>query len=151
MGTCGVGKTHLSVAVLRGLIEKGVSCLFYECGALLKEIQDTYNPASQASESKLLSPVCEAEVLVLDELGAVKPTDWTRDTMAQVIGRRYNDRRLTVVTTNYPDERLSPHGETFEERVGVRLRSRLYEMCRTVVVDGKDYRRRFDDPSTAEL
>ena len=75
MGTVGVGKTHLSVAILRGLIEKGIPCLFYEFGSLLKEIQNSYNPISQTSELKVLAPVFEAEVLVLDELGASKPTD----------------------------------------------------------------------------
>jgi DNA replication protein DnaC len=50
-GPVGTGKTHLSVSVLRGLLEKGVPCLFYEFGALLKEIQNSYNPVSQASES----------------------------------------------------------------------------------------------------
>lgn len=143
-GPCGVGKTHLAVAVLHNLIEKGVQCLFYECGALLKEIQDTYNPASQASESRLLSAIYGAEMLLLDELGAVKPTDWARDTMTQIIGRRYNDKKLTIFTTNYPDE---PHGkedETLEDRIGARMRSRLYEMCRMVRVEGDDYRRQFD-------
>ncbi|HEV2765358.1 MAG TPA: ATP-binding protein, partial [Pyrinomonadaceae bacterium] len=96
MGTVGVGKTHLSVAILRGLAERGVGCLFYEFGSLLKEIQDSYNPISQTSELKVLAPVYEAEVLVLDELGAGKPTDWVRDTMMQVINRRYNDKRLTI-------------------------------------------------------
>ncbi|HYY95683.1 MAG TPA: ATP-binding protein [Pyrinomonadaceae bacterium] len=144
-GPCGVGKTHLSVAVVRELIEKkGVSCLFYEFGSLLKEIQNSYNPVSQTSELKLLAPVFEAEVLVLDELGATKPTDWVRDTMMQIINARYKDRRLTIFTTNYADETVRPSEETLEERVGARLRSRLYEMCRTVRIDGEDYRRRFD-------
>jgi DNA replication protein DnaC len=81
-GTCGVGKTHLSVAVLRELIEKkGVPCLFYEFGSLLKEIQNSYNAVSQTSELTVLAPVIETEVLVLDELGATKPTDWVHDTM----------------------------------------------------------------------
>jgi DNA replication protein DnaC len=145
MGSVGVGKTHLAAAVLRELIEqKNVSCLFYEFGALLKEIQDSYNPASQTSESRVLSPVYRAEVLVLDELGAVKATDWVRDAMMQIINARYNERRLTIFTTNYRDERRSAADETLEDRVGARLRSRLYEMCRTVVIDGEDYRRRFD-------
>jgi DNA replication protein DnaC len=143
-GPCGVGKTHLSVAILRGLIEKGIPCLFYEFGALLKDIQNSYNPVSQTSELKVLAPVFEAEVLVLDELGASKPTDWVGDTMMQVVNARYNDRRLTIFTTNYRDERGQPAEETLEDRIGVRLRSRLYEMCRTVVIDGEDYRRRFD-------
>src|SRR5919198_4093801 len=144
MGPVGTGKTHLSAAILRGLIEKGIPCLFYEFGALLKEIQNSYNPVSQTSELKVLAPVYETEVLVLDELGASKPTDWVRDTMMQVIGTRYNERRLTIFTTNYPDARRQPAEETLEDRVGVRLRSRLYEMCRTVQIEGEDYRRKLD-------
>jgi DNA replication protein DnaC len=145
MGTCGVGKTHLSVAILRELIEKkGVSCLFYEFGSLLKEIQNSYNQVSQTSELKVLTPVIEAEVLVLDELGATKPTDWVRDTMMQVINTRYNDKKLTIFTTNYTDMRRTPTEETLEDGIGARLRSRLYEMCKTVIIEGEDFRRRFD-------
>lgn len=142
MGPVGTGKTHLSAAILRGLAEKGVPCMFYEFGALLKEIQNSYNPVSQASELGVLAPVYETEVLVLDELGASKPTDWVRDTMMQVIGTRYNERKLTIFTTNYQDARPQPAEETLEDRIGVRLRSRLYEMCRTVIIEGEDYRRR---------
>lgn len=145
MGTVGVGKTHLSVAILRELIEKkGINCLFYEFGTLLKEIQNSYNPVSQTSELKVLAPVFEAEVLVLDELGASKPTDWVRDTMMQIINTRYNDKKLTIFTTNYLDKRRKENDETLEDRIGVRLRSRLYEMCRTVQIEGEDYRRKFD-------
>jgi DNA replication protein DnaC len=144
MGPVGVGKTHLAVAILHGLIEKGVPCLFYEFGALLKQIQDSYNAVSNTSEMRVLSPVYQAEVLVLDELGAGKPTDWVRDTMMQIIGNRYNDKKLTVFTTNYLDARRAPADETLEDRVGVRLRSRLYEMCRTVHIEGDDYRRQLD-------
>jgi DNA replication protein DnaC len=144
MGTVGVGKTHLSVAILRGLIEKGIACLFYEFGTLLKEIQNSYNPISQTSELKVLAPVFEAEVLVLDELGASKPTDWVRDTMMQIINTRYNDRKLTIFTTNYLDGRRTERDETLEDRIGVRLRSRLFEMCKTVQIEGDDYRRTFD-------
>jgi DNA replication protein DnaC len=141
-GPVGTGKTHLAAAILRGLIEKGVPCLFYEFGALLKEIQDSYNKVSNTSEMSVLARVYETEVLVLDELGASKPTDWVRDTMMQVIGTRYNERKLTIFTTNYGDARRHPTEETLEDRVGVRLRSRLYEMCKTVAVEGEDYRRR---------
>src|SRR5947209_16047772 len=145
MGTCGVGKTHLSVAILRELIEKkGVPCLFYEFGSLMKEIQNSYSPVSQTSELTVLAPVMEAEVLVLDELGAAEPTDWVRDTMMQVINARYNDKKLTIFTTNYADTRRTPAEETLEDRIGARLRSRLYEMCKTVMIEGEDFRRRFD-------
>ena len=144
MGSVGVGKTHLSVAILRALVEKGVNCLFYEFGSLLKEIQNSYNSASQVSELKVLEPVFNAEVLVLDELGASKTTDWVRDTMMQIMSTRYNDRKVTIFTTNYGDERVRPSEETLEDRIGVRLRSRLYEMCKAVVLQGDDYRRKFD-------
>lgn len=144
MGPCGIGKTHLAAAILRGLIEKGIPCLFYEFGALLKEIQESYNAVSQTSELKVLMPVYEAEVLVLDELGASKRTDWVRDTMMQIIGARYNEKKLTIFTSNYMDVRCNPADETLEDRVGSRLRSRLYEMCKTVIIEGEDYRRRFD-------
>jgi DNA replication protein DnaC len=141
-GPVGVGKTHLAVAILRGLMEKGAHCLFYEYSSLLKGIQDSYNPISTTSEMNVLTPVYEAEVLVLDELGASKPTAWVLDTMTHIVGRRYNDKRLTIFTTNYTDEQQNPAVETLQERIGVRLRSRLYEMCNTVSMEGEDYRRR---------
>jgi DNA replication protein DnaC len=162
MGPVGVGKTHLAVAILKGLIEKGVSCLFYESGALLKQIQDSYNPISNTSEMRVLSPVFQAEVLVMDELGSTIPTDWVRDTIYQIINTRYNDRKLTIFTTNYSDElpdavekaveaartkgkNSAPQDlYTLEERIGTRLRSRLYEMCKTVTIRGEDYRRILD-------
>ena len=141
MGPVGVGKTHLAVSILKGLTERGFSPLFYEFGALLKEIQDSYNTNTQSSELGVLLPVLNAEVLVLDELGASKPTDWVRDTMAHIINSRYNDDLPTIFTTNYLDSRLGSE-ETLEERIGFRLRSRLFEMCRTVNIEGNDYRRR---------
>jgi DNA replication protein DnaC len=144
MGSVGVGKTHLAVSILKGLTERGFSCLFYEFGTLLKEIQDSYNVNTQSSELGVLSPVLNADVLVLDELGASKPTDWVRDTMAHVINTRYNEKKFTIFTTNYLDERPNDREETLEDRIGVRVRSRLYEMCATVPMEGKDFRRTFD-------
>jgi DNA replication protein DnaC len=168
MGSVGVGKTHLAIAVLKELIaNKGVSSLFYESGSLLKAIQDSYNPVSQTSELRVLAPVYQAEVLVLDELGATVPTNWVRDTMYQIINTRYNNRKLTIFTTNYLDDVGAGAAEdsestdskrrarkftseriqeltTLEERIGTPLRSRLYEMCKKVMIEGEDYRRRLD-------
>src|ERR671914_1778156 len=111
-GPVGVGKTHLAVAILRELISRyRARGLFYQFGALLRQIQDSYNPVSQNSELAVLAPVFEAEVLVLDELGASKPTDWVRDTMMQIINARYNDRKLTLFTTNYAAERRAQTDE----------------------------------------
>jgi DNA replication protein DnaC len=141
MGPAGVGKTHLAVSILRDLIEKGFAGLFCEFGSLLKEIQDSYNPVSKSSEMRVLAPVYQADVLVLDELGASVPTEWVRDTMYQIINKRYNDNKLTIFTTNYLDK-SEDVSKRLEERITYRLRSRLYEMCTNVVIDGEDYRRR---------
>ena len=90
-----------------------------------------------------MQPVFDADALVLDELGASKPTDWVRDTMMQIINTRYNDKRLTIFTTNYADKRANEKdvSELLADRIGVPLRSRLYEMCKTVEIDADDYRK----------
>jgi DNA replication protein DnaC len=148
MGPAGVGKTHLAVSIIRDLTEKGFASIFCEFGSLLKEIQDSYNPVSKSSELKVLAPVFQADVLVLDELGATVPTDWVRDTMYQIINRRYNDNKLTIFTTNYLDKPRSEKEQVLEDRIGTRLRSRLYEMCKMVVIDGEDYRKQLARKNT---
>ncbi|MBI4469469.1 MAG: ATP-binding protein [Acidobacteria bacterium] len=142
MGPVGVGKTHLAVATLKELIRRmRARCIFYDFRDLLKEIQDTYNPISQTSELRILAPIYNAEVLVLDELGAAKPTAWVQDTMTQIINTRYNRNKPTIFTTNYPDKPPAQE-ESLTDRVGARLRSRLYEMCREVPIEGHDFRDR---------
>jgi DNA replication protein DnaC len=141
LGSCGVGKTHIAVATLKALIAKGISGMFYDFRDLLKEIQDSYNPNTHTSELKILAPVFETEVLVLDELGASKPTEWVQETMTHVINKRYLDKKVTIFTSNYMDMTIgSAYDETLTERVGVRLRSRLKEMCRQILIEGEDYR-----------
>lgn len=142
-GPVGTGKSHIAVAIINRLIEQGkAECRFYEFGALLKQIQDSYNPTTQSSELSILAPVYEAEVLVLDELGASIPSEWVRDTMYQIINRRYNDRRPTIFTTNYLDDvGATSKTQTLEERIGPRLRSRLYEMTHKIEMPGDDYRK----------
>ena len=81
-GPCGTGKTHLSVAILRALIQdRGLNCLFYDFQDLLKEIQSSYSGESRSSEMGILQPVFTCDVLLLDDLGAQKPTAWMRDTL----------------------------------------------------------------------
>lgn len=144
MGSVGVGKSHLAIGILRSLIEKGISCRFYEYRALLKEIQNSYNPNTNTTEMNILAPLFEYEVIVLDELGAASPSQWVQDTIGLIINGRYNEKKLTILTTNYLDVGQSSADETLGDRIGVRLRSRLYQMCKTVLVEGEDYRRRFD-------
>ena len=150
-GAIGVGKTHLAVGMLLALVEeKGVQALFYDYRELLKQIQHSYNPQVNSTELDVLKPVFEAEVLVLDELGAQKPTDWVWDTVALILNTRYNDKRTTIITTNYPDLAPGRSGlttaqratreETLGDRIGERMRSRLAEMCVRVEMTGADFR-----------
>lgn len=156
IGPSGVGKTHLAVASLKELIQRGHAGLFCDYRELLKDIQASYNPASESTEMQILEPIQTVEVLVLDDLGASKPSDWVRDIVGIVLNARYNGNRTTIVTTNYLDSPVSegenvrlPTGklvpavreDTLEQRIGSRMRSRLYEMCRTVEVSAPDFRR----------
>jgi DNA replication protein DnaC len=141
-GPCGTGKTHLAVATLRQVVEeKGARGRFFEFNELLRRIQDSYDRRSDTSELLVLEPVLHTPVVVLDDLGAVRMTPWVQDTLGLIINERYNQRLLTLVTTNRLDQPPHPEDESLETRIGVRLRSRLAEMCRTILVPGDDFRR----------
>lgn len=157
VGSYGVGKTHLAVGILEALIrERGVQGLFCVYDDLLKQVKNSYNSQVSATEMDILRPVFDAEVLVLDELGASKPTDWVWDTVAHLLNTRYNNGRTTIITTNYrnapsaaamevPEDsagnlRHSIRQETLGDRIGDRMRSRLMEMCVVLEMHGEDWR-----------
>ena len=158
VGTVGVGKTHLAIGIIKDLIhEKGIHCLFCDYRELLKSIQNSYNSSVQATEMEILRPIFDAEVLVLDELGAVRTTEWVFDTVNYILNSRYNNNKTTIITTNFPDkpeqdklEDDNPRSysaadraarrETLGDRIGERMRSRLHEMCKKVEIEGPDYR-----------
>ena len=137
-GPAGTGKTHLAVAILAELAANhGVRGRFCTFPALLDEITHSYDKASMTSESGALGSVLAADVLVLDDLGARKMTDWAADTLFTIVNGRYMARRPTLVTTSFEDAdretAMDAHAfrrqEYLIERVGQRLRSRLLEMC----------------------
>jgi DNA replication protein DnaC len=158
-GSIGVGKTHLAVGILQALVtERGATGLFFDYRDLLKQVQNSYNNKVSATELEILAPVFDAEVLVLDELGASKPTDWVWDTVAHILNTRYNDRRTTIITTNYANAgplgtESGPRGvmreETLGDRIGERMRSRLQEMCVVVEMQGEDFRQKVKRASFA--
>lgn len=104
IGPCGTGKTHLAVAVAKQLISRGHEVLFYDYNDLLKEIQGSYNPTNQATEAGVLEPVLNVEVLLLDDLGASKPSTWALETIGHILNTRYNQKRITLLTANYLDD-----------------------------------------------
>jgi DNA replication protein DnaC len=151
MGPCGVGKTHLAVSALKEIVLRGHRGLFYDYRELLKAIQDSYNPESQTTEMSVLEPVLEAELLVLDDVGSSKPSLWALETVGYILNTRYNEKRVTLLTTNFLDADTSDSAapvrrgvaidDSLTDRVGKRIRSRLYEMCRTVEIFASDYRK----------
>jgi DNA replication protein DnaC len=140
-GPPGVGKTHLAVAVLKQVMDSsGARGLFYDTRDLLRIIRSTYDPSIRATERDILRPVMQADLLVLDDLGAEKTSEWVEETMNLIVNTRYNERRLTIFTSNYldiPDD-SDPNSLLF--RIGFRMRSRLHEMCEFIQMDGADYR-----------
>jgi DNA replication protein DnaC len=150
LGPSGLGKTHLAVAVVRRVIARtGARALFKPIGNLLRQIRDTYNPVFRSSERQVIHPVIEAELLVLDDLGRERPTDWVEETLTLIIDTRYNERRPTIITTNYAllDDSSDPNA--LISRVGFRTLSRLHEMCEFIQLTGVDYRELGPD-ATAE-
>jgi DNA replication protein DnaC len=139
-GQPGVGKTHLAVAVLKEVVTRGGHGLFYDTRDLLRVIRSTYDPSIRTTELEVLRPVMTAELLVLDDLGAEKTSEWVEETMNLIVNTRYNERRLTIFTSNYPDipDDTDPNSLLF--RIGHRMRSRLHEMCEFEALDGADYR-----------
>ncbi len=143
----------LAIGILRALMqERGALGLFYDYRDLLKQIQNSYNGAAGPSEMEILRPAFKAEVLVLDELGAGKPTEWVWETVAHVLNTRYNDRRTTILTTNYanlPPAGFDPQSSVTairvaarEQTLGDRMRSRLQEKSVPVEMTGTDFRQR---------
>src|SRR5471032_2584220 len=140
-GPPGVGKTHLAVAVLKQVMEaSGARGVFYDTRDLLRVIRSTYDASIRTTELEILRPVMTADLLVLDDLGAEKTSEWVEETMNLIVNTRYTERRLTIFTSNYVDvpDDTDPNSLLF--RSGFRMRSRLHEMCDFVEMDGADYR-----------
>ena len=150
-GNNGVGKTHLAVAALGELVaNKGVRGQFWDFHELMREIKRSFDPETKTTEMQVLDPVVEMDVLLLDDLGAWKITDWMNDTLFYLLNSRYLARRPTLITTNFQDVSAREavqadhmvRREYLVDRIGQRLRSRLTEMCLRVPLDGEDFRER---------
>jgi DNA replication protein DnaC len=126
-GQPGVGKT-------------GARGLFYDVRDLLRVIRSTYDASIRTTELEVLRPVMQADLLVLDDLGAEKTSEWVEETMNLIVNTRYNEKRLTIFTTNYLDIPDVEEPNSLLSRIGHRMRSRLHEMAEFLVLDAADYR-----------
>jgi DNA replication protein DnaC len=157
IGEPGTGKTHLAVAALRVLIARGFEGVFFDYQNLLDKIRSGYDHASGASDRTAYRAALDAEILLLDDLGTHRVTEWVEDTVTAIITDRCNNRKPLIATTNLPDpevgdlmiERDSGLPEkayakvSLAQRLGERARSRLFEMCRVVRMPSvEDYRLR---------
>ncbi len=135
-GPPGTGKTHLAAAILNQRIADGLPATFVTVPELLADIRRVIR--SEEETSALMELVKETDLLILDDLGAEKTTDWTVEQLFVLINARLLRQRQTVVTTNIADV-----GELIEQLRGLaghRIVSRLAEMCTWVEVTGDDFR-----------
>ena len=155
IGDPGTGKTHLAVAALRRIIAKGFQGIFFDYQNLLDRIRAGFDPNSGSSDREAYRDALDAEVLLLDDLGAHRVLPWIEDVVTAIITHRCNQRLALIATTNLPDvdagDRISqklPDGtvdyrRTLADHIGQRARSRLFEMCKVVHMPlVRDYRLR---------
>jgi DNA replication protein DnaC len=141
IGPPGVGKTHLAISALKQAVRTtGVRAKYYDTRGLLTQIRSTYNSLTKTAEMDIIRPVMDAELLILDDLGAERLTDWVEETMNVIVNSRYNAKLPTIFTSNYEDVPDREDMNSLLVRVGFRLHSRLREMCEFLEYDGPDYR-----------
>jgi len=152
MGPTGTGKTHLAIAVLRELIKKGHEGVFFNYQALLQRIHSGYDKESGSSDREAFRTALDTEILVLDDLGSHRVNDWVEDTVTSIITHRCDSKKPTIITTNLWDETAGDkrgsgvqegiYSKYFlTERIGMRARSRLFEMCAVIrMPNDADYR-----------
>ncbi|MBI4907124.1 MAG: ATP-binding protein [Acidobacteria bacterium] len=149
IGNPGTGKTHLAVAALRGLIQRGYEGIFYDYQNLLDNIRSSYDPSSGNTDKEAYRTVLDTDILLLDDLGAHRVTDWVEDTVTAILTYRCNNRKPLIATTNLVDPEAGANVSersgtgvqvrtTLAERIGMRARSRLFEMCRVVRMPSVD-------------
>lgn len=138
IGKVGTGKSLLAAIVAQGFLAEGKSVIFKDTPELLRELKATFGDVKLNFDSVMKS-YCEVDLLILDDLGSEKPTDWAVEQIYSIVNSRYNSGKKLIVTSNYG-------GEELRQRLNVggvmgdRIISRLKEMCVGAFLGGKDRR-----------
>ena len=133
-GNYGTGKTHLITAIINNLLMKNVPCMFVVVPELLEYLrQGIKNEETAQTATELISMAKKVDVLVLDDLGAEKPSNWVKEQLFILINARYENQLTTLITTNLSTAELV-------EQIGQRIVSRVVEMTNTVKINTDDYR-----------
>jgi DNA replication protein DnaC len=152
IGMPGVGKTHLAVAILKKCIsDRAAHGLFYTTSDLMALLRSTYTGEEKATESQVLRTMTAADVLVLDDVGRERATEWRDEMLHLIVNTRYSERRLTIFTTNFDIGGDTTDPDTLQCRVGFRVYSRLHEMCEFIHLDAADYRERPPNATVDDL
>lgn len=140
-GPCGVGKSHLAFATANALIEKGNSVIAMTMIDLLLKIKSSFKPENTSiTEDAILKIYTDCKVLIIDDLGKEKPTDWVLQMIYSIIDRRYNALKPIIVTTNFTaSELIKRFGDT---SIGNAIVDRLFEICQYVPIEGDSFRKR---------
>lgn len=129
-GGVGTGKTMLATKILYEY--KWKSARFIGVSKLLSELRDTFN--TNKRYTTIIDNLIKYELLVLDDLGAEKITDWTVEVLYLIINGRYENMKKLIVTSNCSPKLLS-------KRLNDRITSRIIEMCHIAKITSKDRRR----------
>ena len=152
-GSVGTGKTHLAVGIASAIARRGFQPLFVDVRELLERLRQSYTADAKETQGQIFGPIWTADLVIVDELGAQRPTDWSFETIEILLGGLYNRMIPTVVTTNLPNLPVGGGGdvtgyqraarpETLGDRIGARMFSRLQQMCRAVEMTGPDWRQK---------
>ncbi|MCP4216043.1 MAG: ATP-binding protein [bacterium] len=142
-GPVGVGKTRLLCTVATELIKKNkdLDIYYIDWNDLIREMRSGEDHASRdfATINQLIARMVSVDLLIFDEIGASRMSPWVLDNIYYLFNKRYNNQKITLCATNYFDK-VGESRELLVQRIGDRIRSRLYEMTDTIEIKGEDLR-----------